>query len=392
MFYFRHGVEMIKKSMLFIFVISLFAPSILNSQIRKNIDIPDIKGYKTMVGDFHIHTLYSDGYVWPTIRVEEAYREGLDVIAITDHIEPEFKKSKEDVPIKYNRSYELALPRARELGILLIKGIEITGAMPPGHFNALFIKDEEPMIEKDPLKAIELAVKQGAFIIWNHPGWDSQLKADKVVRWYEEHTRLLKKGWLKGIEVVNWDEYYPEAFDWALEKNLTFFGNSDTHTRIDFKFEPLKSQHRPYTLVFVRERNLKGIREAFENRRTLIYHRQYIMGREEWLQPFFKGCIDLITEELSSNESGKALIRIANNSDFPISIITHNNSDQYTLTNKISILPQTTAILNLNFKKEAKSGIHDLNIQITVTNFLRSPREGINTTIRLRIVNNRISK
>ena len=153
----------------------------------------------------------------------------------------------------------------------------------------------------------------------------------------------------------------------------------------------IKSQHRPYTLVFVKERTLKGVREAFENRRTLIYDRQYIMGREERLQPFFKSCIDLITEELSSNKSGKALIRIANNSDFPISIMTHNNSEQYTLTNKISILPQTTNILNLAFKKEAKSGIHVLNIQITVTNFLKAPREGINTTMRLRIANNRIS-
>ncbi|MCK5094689.1 MAG: histidinol-phosphatase [Spirochaetes bacterium] len=375
-----------------VLLILLLIPGFLNTQIRREIRIPDIKGYKTLIGDFHIHTLFSDGDVWPTIRVEEAYREGLDVIAITDHVETDYKSSTEDIPVKYNRAYELALPRAQELGILLIKATEITRDMPPGHLNALFIQDETPMTEKDPFKAIELAVNQGAFIIWNHPGWDSQLNEDKVVRWYEEHTKLLKKGWLKGIEVVNWDEYYPEAFDWALEKKLTLFGNSDIHTRIEFKFEPLRGQHRPYTLVFAKEWTLKGVRDAFENQRTLIYDRHFIMGRVEWLKPLFKSCIDLITKALSSNKSGKALIRITNNSDIPIMIKTNYSSDAYTLTEKISILPQTTEILTLRFNEEANPGVYYLNIPITVTNFLKNPRQGINSTLKLKVINKRTKK
>lgn len=163
-------------------LISGIIPGILKAQTRKEIRIPDIEGYKTLIGDFHIHTLFSDGDVWPTGRVEEAYREGLDVIAITDHVETGYKDFREDIPVKYNRAYELVLPRARELGILLIRAAEITREMPPGHFNALFIRDEKPLTEKDPFKAIELAVRQGAFIIWNHPGWDRQLKEDGVVR------------------------------------------------------------------------------------------------------------------------------------------------------------------------------------------------------------------
>jgi hypothetical protein len=51
------------------------------------INFPDILGYKTLKCDFHLHTVFSDGQVWPTTRVDEAVREGLDAIAITDHIE-----------------------------------------------------------------------------------------------------------------------------------------------------------------------------------------------------------------------------------------------------------------------------------------------------------------
>ena len=52
-----------------------------------------LKVIKTLKCDFHIHTVFSDGKVWPDIRVAEAWQEGLDAIAITDHIE--YRPNKE---------------------------------------------------------------------------------------------------------------------------------------------------------------------------------------------------------------------------------------------------------------------------------------------------------
>ncbi|MGB1168372.1 MAG: PHP domain-containing protein, partial [Flavobacteriaceae bacterium] len=46
--------------------------------------------------DLHIHTVFSDGAVWPSIRVEEARREGLDLIAMTEHLE--YQPHEEDIP------------------------------------------------------------------------------------------------------------------------------------------------------------------------------------------------------------------------------------------------------------------------------------------------------
>mgnify|MGYP001308042135 FL=1 len=54
---------------------------------RKEIRLPEIDGYNLLKCDFHIHTIFSDGIVWPTLRIQEAWEEGLDAIAITDHIE-----------------------------------------------------------------------------------------------------------------------------------------------------------------------------------------------------------------------------------------------------------------------------------------------------------------
>lgn len=54
---------------------------------RQYLRIPDIGGYITLKCDFHVHSDISDGQVWPVGRVNEAWNDGLDAIAMTDHIE-----------------------------------------------------------------------------------------------------------------------------------------------------------------------------------------------------------------------------------------------------------------------------------------------------------------
>ena len=87
-----------------------------------------------------MHTVFSDGMVWPTIRVDEAFQEGLDAIALTEHIE--YRPKLSDFTSKdHLRSYEIAKKAANDYDIILIKGTEITRKMAPGHFNAIFLKD-----------------------------------------------------------------------------------------------------------------------------------------------------------------------------------------------------------------------------------------------------------
>lgn len=118
------------------------------AQVRNEIRVPDPEGYRTLKCDFHIHTVFSDGLVWPTVRVDEAYREGLDAIALTEHLE--YRPHRQDIIASHNRSYEIAEKTARNNQVILIRGSEITRPMAPGHFNAIFLSDcdalELPMI------------------------------------------------------------------------------------------------------------------------------------------------------------------------------------------------------------------------------------------------------
>jgi hypothetical protein len=92
---------------LLLFLIS--AVSFAQTRARTDVNFPDIPGYKTLICDFHMHTVFSDGNVWPSIRSEEAWRQGLDAIAVTDHIENQ--PHKEDIPCGAKGFYFLESPR-----------------------------------------------------------------------------------------------------------------------------------------------------------------------------------------------------------------------------------------------------------------------------------------
>ena len=153
-------------------------------RVRRGVRLPDIPGYQTLKCDLHIHTVFSDGAVWPDVRSEEAWREGLDAIAITDHIE--YQPHAEDLPTSHDRAFEIAKPHGDRLAVTVIRGSEVTRDMPPGHLNAVFLSSSVPLDTVEWRDALEAAHDQGAFIFWNHPGWTGQ-QPDGVARWYPEH-------------------------------------------------------------------------------------------------------------------------------------------------------------------------------------------------------------
>ncbi|MEE9292924.1 MAG: PHP domain-containing protein, partial [Acidobacteriota bacterium] len=260
------------------------------TRFRTPMRIPDIPGYKTLKCDFHIHTVFSDGAVWPDVRSEEAWREGLDAIAITDHIE--YQPHKQDLPTNHGRSYEIAKSHGDMLSVNVISGSEITRDMPPGHLNAIFMTEIQEVETDDWRDAVRIARSQGAFIFWNHPGWTGQ-QPDGVARWYPEHQELVDGDMLHGIEVVNEREYYPEAHRWCIQKNLTMLSNSDVHNPANLDYEVRRGDHRPVTLVFSKDRRLSSIKEALFAHRTAVYSANMLIGDESFLRPIFTRSITI---------------------------------------------------------------------------------------------------
>ncbi len=364
---------MIRKVLLLFLILILF--QITNAQSHKVINIPDIPGYKTLKCDFHMHTVFSDGTVWPTVRVKEAWNEGLDAIAITDHIE--YRPHSKDIIADQNRSYEIAKPLSEEMGIILIKGAEVTRDMPPGHLNVLFITNTNLLERDSVIDVLKEARNQGAFIFWNHPGW--KVQQPDTTRWWDMHTRLLKSDLLHGIEVYNETSYYPEAVDWANEKKLTMLGNTDIHSPIKFK-----GAHRPMTLVFARSRTEGGIKEALFNRRTAVYFDNTLVGESAYLEPLFFASLEFDNSPLHIKNRTSKSINIKNNSDIDYKLELVQPGVGFDISEKVTLKAHYITTIDISGNSEEVDTMKKLNVYYEVKNLKTASDENLVVTFSFR--------
>jgi len=343
------------------------------AQVKKNsLKLPAIPGYELLKCDFHMHTVFSDGMVWPTTRVLEANQEGLDAIALTEHIE--YTPKSEDFTSKdHLRSYAIAEKSAKELGIILIKGTEITRRMAPGHFNVLFVKDAnvfETFVNKDDTRdgkniaeTLAEAKKQGAFVFWNHPWFQHP---ENRSEWQKIHEELNQKGLISGIEVVNGDRYDSLVFKWCLDKNLTVMSNSDIHAPMVL----FPGQYRAMTLVLAKDRSEKGIQEALVNHRTIACMEGQLFGKEEWVKPVVENSLIVKARQINDKT---AILEIENISGIPYKLeLTDASGIKFRLNSPLNdftldaLSQNTITISSSNFVKgtEYSVKLNVLNVQV----------------------------
>ena len=319
--------------------------------------------------DLHIHTVFSDGEVWPSIRIKEARRDSLDLISMTEHLE--YLSYKNDLKITdRNRSYNIskALLKKDE-PLIIVNGSEITKPMPPGHFNAIFVKDVNPLLNSDGEKSMIEANKQGAFVFWNHPNWIEN-RDDGIAKFDEIHQRLLEKKLFHGIEVVNEHTYSEEALALALENNLTIMGTSDIHGLIDWTFDKEKKQHRPVTFILSKNRTIKSIRDALFNQKTFVWHRDILIGKEENISP-------VVSENLKITSLGYykkiVTIKIQNKSVVPFKL---RYLGDYTFHKNSSIL-EIPARGELLVTIKTKEILTSIKMSFEVLNVITAPKKNL---------------
>lgn len=343
-------------------------------RVRRPLRIPDVPGFLTLRCDFHTHTVFSDGKVWPDIRSEEAWREGYDAIAITDHVE--YQPHREDLPTNHERPWEIAAAHGEKLGLVVVRGSEITRKMPPGHLNAMFLAAVSPLETPEWRDALRTARAQGAFVFWNHPGWRGHQK-DGVARWYPEHTEILEAGLLDGIEVVNAREYYPEAHAWALEKNLAILASSDIHDPVSLSWSLHEGDHRPVTLVFAKERSEAGLKEALFARRTVAWTGPTLVGREELVRPLVAAAVLVENPRLAIAAGSEGWVRIRNESDLRLELTRSGPAEELAVPADLVIARDGTSLLQIRVPKTAAPGSRRLPLDWTIRNVLVAPGEGL---------------
>jgi len=389
------------KTLLLLVIISTNYSAIYGQKTEKytrKIFFPDIDGYKTLLTDFHQHTVFSDGSVWPTIRVEEAIKDGLDAISLTEHLE--YQPYSKDIPNPdRNRAYNIAKSFAENKNksldrkLIVINGQEITRSMPPGHINAIFLNDANKLLHpKDSLKGILAANKQDAFVFWNHPAWPAQ-RSDGIAKLDEFHKYLIEKKLLHGIEVVNELYYSEEALRLALENDLTIMGTSDIHGLVDWLFKvPDDNEssngtlpgHRPVTIIFSKDKSEDGIKDALFAGKTAVFYNELLIGKEENLKPLVEKCLvinNINDLELGYSEDGKSTIKkveIKNVSDAPFILKNLNSFTFETNSDIINIMPNS--IHSISVKTKGKP-LNELKFE--VLNGIIAPKKYLNISLQI---------
>ncbi|MGA1494274.1 MAG: Sb-PDE family phosphodiesterase [Rhodothermales bacterium] len=332
----------------------------------RTIQFPDTADYLSLTCDFHIHTVFSDGDVWPNIRTQEAQRDGLDCIAITEHLE--YLPHRADIPHPdRNRAFEIAASAAGNSDLIVVRGSEITRSLPYGHANTVFIQDANPLLKDDAEDAYAEAASQGGFTFINHPNWTAQRK-DGVARLEPEQLALIEKGQIHGIEVVNDLTYSDEAIELALEHNLAIIGTSDIHGLVDWQYDIAQGGHRPITIVLAEERTEASIREALFAGRTVAYYLDSIIGREEHVRPLIDASLSMASTGYIGDTS-VARITITNHSDAWFTLRNTSEIRFHNRANLIDVPPHGTVQL------EVKTGVRmdTISVSFEVLNVITAP-------------------
>lgn len=310
-----------------------------NAPVRTNIILPGIDGLNCYKADLHVHTFFSDGEISPEERVKEAWIDGLDIMAITDHIEtrrqertwlkflkgysPD-KKGFEQINTRCSRgvhadsrgivsdlnlSVELARKAVKNYPELtIIKGTEISREPEHiGHYCALFTKDNNIIYSTDDAQTIRNARAQGALITHNHPGWERL-----STNYTEFEKKIYAEGLIDGIEITNGKDFYPEIVRRAIDKKLYMVSATDIHATTASIFGK-QNFYRDMTLIFAKDKSEKSLRKAFLSQKTLGYCGGYIIGEESLLKKFF---LASVTAKQAGGSSKGTKITITNNSSF----------------------------------------------------------------------------
>lgn len=340
-------------------------------------------GRLILSADLHTHSVFSDGHVWPTIRVEEAHRDGINLLAVTEHLEGQPRKADIPHPDR-NRSFEVATEALKEQGfqgLEVINGAEVTRSMPPGHVNAVFLKDANALLTADAEQAIRRANEQGAFVFWNHPNWIPQAP-DAVARITDLHIRWIEAGLLHGIEVANGtlDGHSEHALKIALDHGLTVLGTSDIHGLVDWTHKAGHGGHRPMTLVLAKDGSPEEMKKALFAGATVAWSYDDLLGREDNVKALFEACLSL---QPTSFVPRSTVLNVGVRNDCPINFTLRNTSEAtfQNYSDVIRVERNSSLPLTVRFQEAVKSVSLSFEVLNAQVGFRKSPVFVLNASV-----------
>ena len=121
--------------------------------------------------------------------------------------------------------------------------------------------------------------------------------------------------------------------------------NSDVHGIISENYAETENTNRPMTLVFAKERSHDSLKEAMFAGRTMVYFRDTLAAKEEYVKPFFYQCISVGKTYYQNDKS--LFFEVTNKSDIPFYLTKGIENAPESIT--LAANSVTRVVLNKNF-------------------------------------------
>ena len=125
---------------------------------------------------------------------------------------------------------------------------------------------------------------------------------DGIASLSDFHKEMIQMNLLHGIEIVNGNSYSEEAFQIAIDNDLTLIGTSDVHNLIEWDY--LNSGgHRPSTIILAKNKNKNSIRNSLKSGRTIVWFKNSLIGLKKNLLPLLEASLFISQAEYLPNSN-----------------------------------------------------------------------------------------
>jgi hypothetical protein len=182
---------------------------------------------------------------------------------------------------------------------------------------------------------------------------------------------------MHGVEAYNYfDGFSWEAFQWAIDRNLTLICGTDMHTAMFRSINFPAGELRPVTLIFAKEATPEGVKEALLARRTAIFADGCVYGDEALLNELVSACLKV--KDITKNKTS-VKITIENNSSIPFRMRGHSGEEGVSYTNFVNVYPfETDHISCCEAVYKAPVTFTEINLSFDIENFFTAPGKQFN--------------
>ena len=158
------------------------------------------------------------------------------------------------------------------------------------------------------------------------------------------------KGLIDGIEVANSYQIFSSLINFCINEGYAPMSSSDVHTTTALYYPNAgKEYFRNMTLILAKKCDEKSIRKALDERRTIAYRNNMLIGAEELLTELFKACI---SAEIIEERGNSIKVKFTNHSSLPFSMRWDNNRE-------VAVWGHSASIVNV------KKGTDVLDVRVT---------------------------